>query len=135
MQIFDHTGIHAPKCNVVYTTMKALIRSLGQGQVIITYGNKNVGSSHPISLFRETQRTCNTLCKLPPPSSQERNPVLKEPNSFIMALSMAALLWRKTFSLFYWKGSIIAFASEKDTTSTFQGGRQSCSLLWGRHYL
>ena len=52
-----------------------------------------------------------------------------------MALSMAALLWRKTFSLFYWKGSIIAFASEKDTTSTFQGGRQSCSLLWGRHYL
>lgn len=75
MQIFDHTGIHAPKCNVAYTTMKALIRSLGQGQVIITYGNKNVGSSHPISLFRETQRTCNTLCKLPPPSSQERNPV------------------------------------------------------------
>ena len=48
---------------------------LGQGQVIITYGNKNVGSSCPISLFRETQRTCSFLCKLPPPSPQERNPV------------------------------------------------------------
>ena len=58
MQIFECTGIHAPKCSVVYTTMNAHIRSLGQGQVVITYGNKNVGSSRPIPLFRATQRTC-----------------------------------------------------------------------------
>ena len=58
MQIFDCTGIHAPKRSVVYTTMNAHIRSLGQGQVVITYGDKNVGSSCPIPLFRATQRTC-----------------------------------------------------------------------------
>lgn len=52
---------------------------------------------------------------------QERNPIFKEPNSFIMALSMAALLWRKTFSLLCWKGSIIAFAQRKTLSLLFKG--------------
>lgn len=38
-----------------------------------------------------------------------------------MALNMAALLWRKTFSLLCWKGSIIAFAQRKTLSLLFKG--------------
>ena len=60
---------------------------------------------------------------------QEKNPVLKEPDSFIMGTKHAC---------FAMKGDLIfiilpAFASEKDRISTLKGGRQNYSLLWKRH--